>query len=120
MGRPCVTSSVARLDAVAEDLATKIAADEANASKMTDDLLSLLDKIQRVKARIARNKAVQEQNNRRLDEQVRHMVDNMPEEENAGYSEAVGISRELEEIGAPDPFDWDFVPGPSATTAGPG
>ncbi|KAK5162600.1 uncharacterized protein LTR77_011283 [Saxophila tyrrhenica] len=110
MGKPCVTSSVARLDAVADDLASKISADEENASKMTDELLSLLDKIQRVKARIARNKVVQEQNNRRLDEQVRHMVENAPEEENDGFSEAIRLGTQLEAVGAPDPFAWDFVP----------
>ncbi|KAL8964558.1 MAG: hypothetical protein Q9183_004372 [Haloplaca sp. 2 TL-2023] len=118
MGKPCVTSSVDRLDKVAEDLANKISVDEKDASKMTDELLSLLEKIQRVKARIARNKAVQAQNNQRLEEQVRHMVENLPvEEENAGFSEAIRLGRSLEAVGAEDPFRWDFVPDdPSSST----
>ena len=44
-GKPYITSSVARLDKVAEDLANKIATDEADASKITDKLLSLLGRI---------------------------------------------------------------------------
>lgn len=110
-GKPCVTSSLERLDKVADDLAARIEADEKDASKMTDELLSLLEKIQRVKARISRNKAVQEQNNRRVEEQVRHLVENMPvEEENHSLSEAVSLGRGAEALGLEDPINWDFVP----------
>lgn len=115
-GKPCVTSSLARLDKVADDLAAKIESDEKDASEMTDELLALLDKIQRVKARIARNKAIQEQNNRRVEEQVRHMVENVPvEEENRGFSEAISLGRGVEMAGLEDPFSWDFVPSAEST-----
>lgn len=94
---------------------------------MTDELLSLLEKIQRVKARIARNKTVQAQNNRRLEEQVQHLVENMPaEEEHRSYSEAISIGHGVESFGLEDPINWDFVPSldpsegvPEVSTGGP-
>jgi hypothetical protein len=115
-GRPCVTSSIARLDKVADDLAAKIAADEKSVSDTMDRIGELLSKVQEARARVARNKVVQEQNNRRLDEQVRHMVDSsVAEDENAGFSEAISLGNALEGMGSSDPFEWSWDPDPATS-----
>ena len=112
LGRPCVTSSVDRLDKVADDLASKIAKDEAIVSEKMEEMLRVMEQLQDARNRIARNKVVQKQNNRRLDEQLRHLVDNMPSaDENAGFSQAVMLGQSLEGVGLADPFEWDFEPG---------
>jgi prefoldin subunit 5 len=60
LGRPCVTSSIARLDKVVDDLSSRIEQDEEEVQK-------LLDYVEEVRRRIARNKRVREQNSKKLD-----------------------------------------------------
>ena len=106
-GKPCVTSSLDRLDKVSDDLASKIANDERAVEGMMDEIGILLRCVDKARRRISRNKAVQSQNNDRVEEQVRHLVENLPpEEDNAGFSEAVFLGRDIEAAGLSDPFDW--------------
>ena len=70
MGRPCVTSSIDRLDAVADDLASKIQSDEKEAESLMSDVESLLRRVAEVRKRIASNRKAQEENNLRVDEEV--------------------------------------------------
>lgn len=108
-GRPCVTSSLDRLDRVADELAHKITADEKAVDTMMDEIGVLLRRVDEIRRRISRNKVVQTQNNRRTEEQVRHLVETLsPEEENAGFSEAVILGTGLEAVDASDPFDWSW------------
>ncbi|KAK3621424.1 hypothetical protein LTR56_022818 [Elasticomyces elasticus] len=105
-GRPCVTSSIDRLDKVVDDLSEKIAKDEGGVEEAVANILALSSKIESLRQRIARNKVVRNQNNRRLDEQLRHAVENSSTnaELNASLSEAVSLGNQLERIGVPDPF----------------
>lgn len=96
LGRPCVTTSISRLDRAVDQLSDDIARDE-------QEVQSLLDKIEKIRQRVARNKVVRESNNKRLEEQVRHAAESLPEE-----SEAVGVSVAADSQGFSDPFTWEF------------
>ena len=63
LGRPYVTSFIARLDKVVDDLLSKIERDEEEVQK-------LLDQVEEVRRRIVRNKRVREQNSEKLDNQL--------------------------------------------------
>ena len=74
--------------------------------KLSDDIArnkqevqSLLDKIKKIRQRVARNRAVRESNNKRLESEVRYAAENLPKE-----SEIVGISVAANSRGFPDPF----------------
>lgn len=112
LGRPCVTSSIDCLDKVIDDLSSKISADEAKVQE-------LLDQVESVRRRIARNKVIRSQNNERLDNQVRHAVEanSSSEEVNAGLSEVIEISRSLDSIDTEDPFDWRWDVNPTLASA---
>ena len=56
MGRPYVTSSIDRLNAVAEDLALKIQSDEKEAESLIGDVESLLRRVAEVRKRLALNR----------------------------------------------------------------
>ena len=56
MGRPCVTSSIDRLDAITEDLALKIQLDKKEAESLIGDVESLLRRVAEVRKRLASNR----------------------------------------------------------------
>ena len=56
MGRPYITSSIDRLDAIAEDLALKIQLDEEEAESLIGDVESLLRRVAEVRKRLASNR----------------------------------------------------------------
>ena len=56
IGRPCVTSSIDRLDAIAEDLALKIQLDKKEAESLMGDVESLLRRVAEVRKRLASNR----------------------------------------------------------------
>jgi seryl-tRNA synthetase len=104
MGRPCVTSSLDRLDAVADVLAAKIQTDEKEAESLMGEVESLLRRVSEVRKRIALNKKSQEDNNRRVEEEVQHLVENLPpDQEDSVLLEAASLSVDL---GPLDPFSW--------------
>ena len=70
IGRPYVTSSINRLDAVADDLALKIQFNKKEAESLMSDVKSLLQRVVEVRKRIASNRKAQEENNLRVDEEV--------------------------------------------------
>lgn len=108
-GRPCVTSSVDRLDRVVEELSSKIKQDESGIEEAMNRVLALASEIEKLRQRIARNKVIREQNNKRLDEQLRHLVENGSSAElNSDLSQAVTLGRDITNIGLEDPFDWSF------------
>ena len=56
IGRPYVTSSIDRLDAIAEDLALKIQLDKKEAESLMGDVESLLQRVAEVQKRLASNR----------------------------------------------------------------
>ena len=107
MGRPCVTSSIDRLDAVAEDLALKIQSDEKEAESLMGDVESLLWRVAEVRKRLASNRKAQEENNQRVNKEVWHLVENLPpEDEGPALLGAAELSVDLDHAGIEDPFSW--------------
>ena len=74
-----------------------------------DRIGDILRRVNELRRRIARNKTVRDQSNRRLDEQLRYVATD-PSDENRTFSEAVRLGNALSSIGSPDPFDWSFEP----------
>ena len=70
-----MTSSIDRLDKVVDDLSAKIKNDESGVEEALNKIVSLSSEIESLRQRIARNKVVREQNSKRLDSQLRHVVD---------------------------------------------
>ena len=95
-GQPCVTTSLARLDKVADELIVKIKADEAEVEE-------LLTKVEALRQRIRRNRVVQQQNNRRVDEQVQHWLADRDGLENLGLEEG-----DFDVAGVESPLMWSF------------
>ena len=106
-GRPCVTSSLDRLDAVADNLAAKIQTDEKEAEILMGEVESLLSRVAAIRKRIASSRKAQSENNRRVEEEVQHLVENLPpEQEEPLLLEAASLSVDLSGLGSPDPFSW--------------
>lgn len=108
LGRPCVTSSIDRLDKTIDDLADKVQKDK-------QELSLALDKIQEIRARIARNEKVMKQENRRLDQQIAHAVENLGPTTIEDFSEVISAESGVLAAGFPSPFDWNFA---SSSAAG--
>jgi SMC interacting uncharacterized protein involved in chromosome segregation len=102
-----VTSSLDRLDAVADNLTARIQSDEKEAESIMNEVESLLRRLAEVRKRIVSDRKAQEENNRRVDEEVWHLVENLPPEgENSALLEAAVLSVDLGNAGAEDPFIW--------------
>ena len=114
LGRPCVTSSIARLDKVVDDLSSKIQQDEEEVQK-------LLDQVEEVRRRITRNKRVRDENSAKLDNQLahssendpggvddRHVVDNLPSGSPSHplLTDAAVLDIQLGDLGVASPFSW--------------
>ncbi|KAM0724100.1 hypothetical protein Q7P37_000280 [Cladosporium fusiforme] len=119
LGRPCVTSSIDRLDKVVDDLSAKIKTDEAGVEEAMNKIVAFSSQIESFRQRIARNKVVREQSSKRLDEQLRHAADTSSLTGlNEGFSDAATLGSQLRQAGLEDPFDWSFEPPPEPTTLG--
>lgn len=106
LGRPCVTSSIDRLDKVVDDLSAKIKTDEAGVEEALNKIVTLSSQIESLRQRIARNKVVSDQNSKRLDEQLRHVADTSSLNGlNEGFSDAATLGSQLRQAGLEDPFD---------------
>lgn len=117
LGRPCVTSSIDRLDKVVDDLSAKIKNDESGVEEALNKIVALSSDIESLRQRIARNKVVREQNSKRLDAQLRHVADTASVTGlNDGFSSAAILGHQVEQAGLENPFDWSFEPAPSGPT----
>jgi regulator of replication initiation timing len=120
LGRPCVTSSIDRLDKVVDDLSAKIKTDEGGVEEALNKIVALSSEIESLRQRIARNKVVREQNNKRLDAQLRHVADTSSLTGlNEGFSSAATLGQQVRQAGLEDPFDWSFEPDLTLATAEP-
>jgi regulator of replication initiation timing len=117
LGRPCVTSSIDRLDKVVDDLSTKIKNDESGVEEALNKIVALSSEIESLRQRIARNKVVRKQNSKRLDEQIRHVADTSSLTSlNEGFSSATILGAQIRQEGLEDPFDWSFEADPLLPT----
>jgi regulator of replication initiation timing len=118
LGRPCVTSSIDRLDKVVDDLSAKIKNDESGVEEALNKIVSLSSEIESLRQRIARNKVVREQNSKRLDSQLRHVADTSSFSGlNEGFSSAATLGAQVRQAGLEDPFEWSFEPDPLLPSA---
>jgi len=118
LGRPCVTSSIDRLDKVVDDLSAKIKNDESGVEEALNKIVSLSSEIESLRQRIARNKVVREQNSKRLDAQLRHVADTSSFTGlNEGFSSAATLGAQVRQAGLEDPFEWSFEPDPLPPSA---
>ena len=53
LGRPCVTSSIDRLDQVTDDLSSKIEADETKVAGLLDQMARMLRQVEEIRSRIS-------------------------------------------------------------------
>ena len=67
----------------------------------------MLDKLEETRRRIARNKVIREQNNERLNDQLRHAVqaDSVNELFGADLSEVISLGKGVKAVSSVDPFD---------------
>ena len=71
------------------------------------DVESLLRRVAEVRKRLASNRKAQEENNQRVDEEVWHLVENLPpEDEGPALLGAAELSVDLDHAGIEDPFSW--------------
>ncbi len=116
-GRPCVTTSLEKLDRVSDDLSSKIEVDKAEVER-------LLNRLEEIRQRIRRNERIQEQNSRAIEKQVAHLVENMDDfvSDNPELSDLPGMTVDLASLGVESPF-LVFPPGsgpsPSASSRSP-
>lgn len=111
LGRACVTSSLDKLDRVVEELSSKISVDEQKLELKLSEVELLLSQVAEIRRRIARNKVVRQSSNLRVEEQVRHAIDNLPAE---GSNELLleDISETqfgLENVGVASPFEFSLA-----------
>lgn len=109
-----MTSSVARLDEVIDNLSERIKDDK-------DEVQRLLDQVEEVRRRIVRNEAVRDENSKRLDRELQKLVEGSADSSAEGARADVHVASDassaltdtavlgiqLDRIGAGDPFTWN-------------
>jgi hypothetical protein len=68
----------------------------------------MLRQVEEIRSRISQNKEVRLENNKRVEEEVRHLVENLPPESvnHPELSDAAVLDIGLESAGVQSPFTW--------------
>ena len=119
LGKPCVTSSLAKLDRVVEELTEKIESDEQEIETLKSSAEDIFRKIEALRQRIRRNREVRERNNSKVEEEVAHLAANTPFDPNdPELFDFPEMASGLHSLGVRSPFQFsgsDNPPEPSSS-----